>query len=283
MPANLMIVWDYDSALGQVNATYPYKFDEQKLFQEISNVDAILKLASEYDLKMTFACLGFAAEPGVYPYHIPEQIRAIYQSGHEVASHSWRHEWFPFLEAEQIIRSLERSKYALETCLRQAGSVLGFVLPFSRPMSWYARGSFSLGDRAWGLWYPGADLGQLIRMAEKTGYRWFRVSYRTLLQRLRRQHHPALDRKWDVTNKMICVPQHFTGFDEQGRALLAEAVRTESALVVVGHPSGLSRTREENIEHLKIFLRSVANYRDGGQLVVQSVGQYLEFGNTFHE
>lgn len=39
MTATLMIIWDYDGAIGQVNASYPYRFNEQRLFEEVNNVD----------------------------------------------------------------------------------------------------------------------------------------------------------------------------------------------------------------------------------------------------
>ena len=55
MTATLMIVWDYDGAIGQVNASYPSLFDESRIYEEIANVDTILALAREYQMPMTFA------------------------------------------------------------------------------------------------------------------------------------------------------------------------------------------------------------------------------------
>src|SRR5580693_8115976 len=109
MPGRLFLMWDYDGALGQVNATYPYNFHEEMLLQEIQNVDFILQSARSLALKMTYACVGFSAEPGHWPYHVPEQLQRIHAEGHEIASHSWRHEWFPYLEPQQVVRSLRRS------------------------------------------------------------------------------------------------------------------------------------------------------------------------------
>lgn len=283
MVATLMITWDYDAAIGQVNASYPYKFDEQKIFQEIENVDRILKLGVLHQIQMTFACLGFAAEPGMYPYHVPDQIRSIFQAGHEIASHSWKHEWFPFLKQDQIFLSLERSKAALEACVQQPGCVKGFVPPFSRPMSWVAHGWISLGDRAWGPGYPGADTGSLLSIARKAGYSWFRVTTRSLREWLRPSVAATLNKPWNHSHEIACVPQYYCGFDEKAVTLLEGAIQKNAAIVIVGHPSGLSRGREENIEHLKTFLDIAVNYRNEGKLVIMTVSNYLQERNVLDD
>jgi len=121
-----MIIWDYDSALGQINSSFPYNFKYDPIYQEIENVEYILRKAAELEIKMTFACLGFAAEKGIPPFNIPDQIKKISDSGHEIASHSWKHEWFPYLTDKQIYKSLERSKYSLEECTDKKGSAVAF-------------------------------------------------------------------------------------------------------------------------------------------------------------
>ena len=78
MSAKLMIVWDYDTALGQINSTMPYNFSYKQIYEEIENVDYILEEAARLNMKMTFACVGFVAEEGVFPFNNPEQIRKIY-------------------------------------------------------------------------------------------------------------------------------------------------------------------------------------------------------------
>jgi len=65
MSGKLLIVWDYDTALGQINSTFPYNFKYDPIYQEIENVEYILTKAKDINVKMTFACLGFAAEKGV--------------------------------------------------------------------------------------------------------------------------------------------------------------------------------------------------------------------------
>jgi peptidoglycan/xylan/chitin deacetylase (PgdA/CDA1 family) len=278
MPAKLILIWDYDAAIGQVNATYPYNFDEEKIFAEIKNVDEILTLGKEFEVRMTFACLGFAAEPGQFPYHVPEQIRKIFSLGHEIASHSWKHEWFPYLEKEQIKRSLARSKYSLETCLGAPGAVKGFVPPFSRPMSWYKKGALSLGDRAGPLWRPGADLGSLLGLVQEAGYEWCRVSYRPLWRKLLggRFAEMGINVRWESNGEVQCVPNHYVGFDKPAEELVASAISSSAVVVISGHPSGLSRKGNENVNYLRTFLRRIADYQQAGTLDISTVANHFE-------
>lgn len=281
MTAHLMLIWDFDSAIGQVNATYPYNFHETVLLDELANLEQILSLAKEFGIRMTFACVGFAAEEGHFPYHIPSRIAEIHALGHEVASHSWKHEWFPFLEREQIKRSLARSKLALETCIGKPGGVTGFVPPFSRPMSWYGRAAFSLGDKVFGPWYAGASLGSLLKVVDEVGYRWCRVLYRPIWKKisgsdLQKPFDHHLPRKGTVR----CVPQTHCGFDERALALLTVATEEKKAVVITGHPSGISRNGSESLKHLRPFLQSVADYQQAGVLEAVTVTEYLQTGSA---
>lgn len=274
MQGNLIIIWDYDAAIGQVNATYPYNFNEERLFEEIEHVETILKFGQECEIRMTFACLGFAAEPGQFPYHVPDQIRKIHSLGHEIASHSWKHEWFPYLQREQILRSLARSKFSLETCIGQSGAVQGFVPPFSRPMSWYRKGAISLGDRVFGRWYPGADLGSLIKIVRQTGYAWCRVAYRPLWRRLFPEK--GLNDSWEKEQGVACVPHHYAGFDETALALVKRAIEEEKTVVISGHPSGLGRNGNESLECVRSFLHTIARDQEKGILKISTVSRYVE-------
>lgn len=275
MPAKLMIIWDYDTGIGQINSTYPYLYREETIHQEIQNVEKILELAEAYRFPMTFAIAGVAAETGQYPYHIPDQIAKIAQAGHEVASHSWKHEWFPFLERKQIELSLERSKQSLERCLGQERAVFGFVPPFSRPMSWFARGVISLGDRVV-PWAPGADLGSLLGFVSDAGYQWCRVTYRPIWQKLTRTTGVDFNRPWIRKGNVVCVPQHYVGFDTPAQVLLESAIQQNGALVICGHPSGLNRPHKEALEHLERFLEISVRYRDESRLTVATVSRHLD-------
>ena len=68
MPGHVILIWDYDAAMGQVNATYPYNFHEETIYSEIENVEGILALGSEFDVRMTFACTGFGWPRKTYTF-----------------------------------------------------------------------------------------------------------------------------------------------------------------------------------------------------------------------
>jgi len=270
MPGSVFVIWDYDAALGQVNATYPYNFHEEVLLDEIRNVDEILTLAQAWSIKLTFACVGFAAEPGQWPYHVPDQIRRIHCLGHEVASHTWRHEWLPFLEREQLVRTLRRSRQALEACIGNGESVVGFVPPFNRPMTWKGRLAFSLGDRVWGPRFPGSDLGALCRLLKAEGYRWCRVFYVPLWNRLLGR---GIQKHLTTHSGITCVPAHYNGFDEAALKFLKTTAETEGLAVITGHPSALSRHGKESREHFRAFGEALARYQQAGKLVARSVNE----------
>lgn len=278
MPAKLLIIWDFDSALGQINSTMPYSFDFRHIYNEIENVDHILSKAKETDIRMTFACLGFAAEESVYPFGNSSQIKSIYDSGHEIASHSWKHEWFPYLTVKQIFRSLERSKQALEKCIGKSNTVTGFVPPHSRPMSWYKKFSVSLGDRAIYPFHKGGDTGFILKQLSLLNYKWCRVlsEYKPVWEKIisKDQKDEFIFNKWEVHNDIICVPQHYTGFDEFAVRYLAKAVEKNEALVIVGHPAALSRNKSESSEHFNNFMSIVNDYMKKNQLETYTVSEY---------
>jgi len=280
MAGKLIIIWDYDSALGQINSTMPYNFDFKHIYEEIENVEYILQKAKEKNIKMTFACLGFAAEESVYPFGNAAQIKKISGEGHEIASHSWRHEWFPYLTEKQIYRSLERSKQALEKCTGKENSVNGFVPPHSRPMSWYKKYSVSLGDRAIYPFHKGGDTGYILKQLSLLNYRWCRVlsSYKPVWEKIFRSDtkEEFLFGKWEINNDILCVPQHYTGFDEFAQKYLDKAVEKNEALVIVGHPAALSRNKSESSHNFNIFMNIAEGYIAKNQIETYTVTEYAD-------
>lgn len=285
MPGTLIIIWDYDTALGQINSTMPYNFSYKPIFDEIENVEYIVQQADALEMKMTFACLGFAAEDGVFPFNNPEQIKKIHSLGHEIASHSWRHEWFPLITQKQIERSLERSKSALESCIGIDSAVKGFVPPHSRPMSWYSKFSVSLGDRGFYPFHKGSDIGYILRVLRQKNYSWCRVlkKYDPVWDKLLGTKVETTEfRNWEVHEGIVCVPQHYTGFDDFAQAYLAKAVELNETVVIVGHPAGLSRQKSESREHFNKFMKIAAVARNEGKLIISTVTSHIEqrFGNS---
>ena len=92
MRKKVFLIWDLDGFIGAVNSTSPYNYNSTNHELELKCVEQSLELMAKHDVKCTFAITGFSAEEGKYPYTFPELIRKIYDCGHEIASHSWRHE-----------------------------------------------------------------------------------------------------------------------------------------------------------------------------------------------
>jgi hypothetical protein len=266
---NLYLIWDFDAAIGQINSTYPYGYFEESIHEEIKNIKTILKYASLKNIPMIFAITGFAAEEGTFPFHIPDLIRNIHLDGHEIASHSWKHEWFPFLEIDQIIRTLEKSKMILEQCIGVKDEVKGFVPPFSRPMSWLKKGAFSLSDRAIGPTFKGNDIQKIIPLVKNSGYKWMRVSYRTIFEKMADLNKPrTLERDWHNESGLICLPNNYVGFDKNAIDIINLGIKRKRDIVISAHPSGLSRLGSENIENFKHFLDFIIKKRSEGLIKI---------------
>ncbi len=279
MPAKLLLIWDYDTALGQVNSTYPYNFRYDPIYKEIENVEYILKAAKSEEVKMTFACVGFAAEKGVFPYNNPEQIKKIFDHGHEIASHSWRHEWFPYLADKQIQKSIERSKFALEECIGEKNTVKGFVLPHSRPMSWLKKYSLSPGDRGLYPFHKGADMGYILKQLSAADYLWCRVlkSFKPVWEKIfsNSSAENIIFPKWEIHSNIVCVPHHYTGFDEPALKYLDEAIEKNEALVIAGHPAALSRNGSESLLNFNNFYEKIIRYKSEGRLELLTVNNFI--------
>jgi peptidoglycan/xylan/chitin deacetylase (PgdA/CDA1 family) len=269
------LIFDFDAAIGQINATFPYNFDFKKIYLELDHVKYIAEVAAKHDLAFTFAVTGFTAEEGIYPYTAPDLIRDLHRGGHEIASHSWRHEWFPYLLPDQMRKSLRRSKLVLEQCIGAAGAVIGFVPPHNRPMSLARRGRFSLGDRPAGLPFLGNDISVLTRLLAAEGYRWARLSYApTLVSRLLRRESDEMRR--ERVGDIERIPNMYTGFDAEAERVVERSMAANRPAIVSGHPSGLSRATNENQEHFDRFVARIVRWRDEGHLRVRRVSDALD-------
>jgi polysaccharide deacetylase family protein (PEP-CTERM system associated) len=107
------------------------------------NVDRILALLRERDVKATFFTLGWIAE------RYPQVVRAIVDEGHELASHGYGHLRASDQSEEEFRDDITRSKAVLEDISGQ--QVLGYRAP-----------SFSIGTG--NLW--------ALDMLRNVGYRY---------------------------------------------------------------------------------------------------------------
>jgi hypothetical protein len=259
--ATLAVTWDFDTAQGQVGATFPYHFRSLPLHQELEAVALLREHGARLGVRMTFATVGFAAEDVPEPFAARALLRDLHLDGHEVASHSWRHEWLPHLTTRQLRRSLVRSKVVLEDATGAVGAVRGFVPPFNRPMTWLRHGIVRFGDR-WA--FPpaaGATNDGLLRTAARAGYEWVRVAYRPHLRRRADPLCPPF-----AANGLTVVPHHHNGFDGDAHRLLDLAVEHRTLFVLTGHPAGLYRPAEEHVDLVVALLERAARLRDDGRL-----------------
>jgi peptidoglycan/xylan/chitin deacetylase (PgdA/CDA1 family) len=265
--ASVAVIWDFDSAIGQINATFPYNFNRRPLDEEVDCVGTLLALAQRLGTPMTFATVGAAAEDLPAPMGAADSIRSLWEQGHEIASHSWRHEWLPHLNRAQLRRSLLRSKAALEAIIGAAGTVTGFVPPFNRPMTWLRHGEVHPGDR-WALPLgPASTFGGLLDEAAGAGYRWIRVGHNP---RRRRGTWPEPIQQ----GTCVVIPHHHNGFDDEAIRVL-DAGSRHDLVVISGHPGGLARGGNESLGNVTAFLEEVARRRDRAELEVSTVSQYL--------
>lgn len=273
---NVHIMWDFDAAIGQTNATFPYKFNFTEFQKELDYVNFLLDFCAKEDMKFVFAITGFTGEEGVPPYQMPGLIRQIYEAGHEVASHTWRHEYLPYLLEEQVKRTLQRSKETLERCTGVPGSVTGFVPPHNRPTSFIRQLRFGLGDRSARLipFYK-ADIGYLIKLLKAEGYKWSRFTFAK--NPLEYITHPKSEvfREIRQYNGLLCLPNQFNGFGQQAIAVVERCLRQQCDAVITGHPNGLSFKGPERMPLFIEFMEYLKQRRTEGKISICTVQQSM--------
>jgi peptidoglycan/xylan/chitin deacetylase (PgdA/CDA1 family) len=207
--------------------------------------------------------------PGEQPYHDPALIRRIHAAGHEIGSHAHYHEWLPALDRLALRETLWKSKQSLEECI--GAPVVTFVPPFNQPFDYIGGFSVSLSERREAPHHR-TDLAALCAALCETGYRFARVAYRPMLQRLRervlgrRLDRPArIERIGDLACVRLNTPG---GFAEPARAMIERVALEGGVAVVYGHPHSLHAPGWQNEEQLVPFLRRIGDLRRSSGLRV---------------
>jgi polysaccharide deacetylase family protein (PEP-CTERM system associated) len=162
----------------QVSAFAPYI--ERKSWDRCEcrverNVDRILELLAERDIKATFFTLGWIAE------RYPALVRRIVAQGHELASHGYGHQRVTELDARAFRHDVTHAKALLEDIGGQP--VLGYRAP-----------SFSIGTA--NLW--------ALDVLEDAGYR-----YSSSIYPVRHDHYGMPDAPrfaHRIRNRLIEIP-----------------------------------------------------------------------------
>lgn len=275
-PGTLLFFWDYDTQWGADRSRLAGGAKDWGHL-EFTNTDELLDLHAEFDVPACFAVVGSAALPGERPYHDPGQVRRIHAAGHEVGSHSHRHEWLPRLGREALLETLRESKETLEQCI--GAPVVTFVPPYNQPFDYAAGWSISLAERR----EAGSDrtgLARLCRSLRETGYRFCRVAYRPLPVRIAEY---ALGRRVDVPGQLTgiagvtCVRLNAPcGFDGAPTRMLNRCAERGGVIVIYGHPHSLRSGNAQDVSQLVPFLRDVARLRRDGRIVTRLPRQLLD-------
>ncbi|MDA8995023.1 polysaccharide deacetylase family protein [Schleiferiaceae bacterium] len=254
----IVLIWDFDGFIGAVNSTYPYNYDHTWHNRELEWIDKALTFMKSRDIVSTFAITGFTGEAGLTPYTCPSIIDNISGLGHEIASHSWKHEWIPKFKEDQIRKSIKRSKLILESVTANRQDLVGFVPPHNRPYTWYRRCAFSFGDLDRFPLLPILDIGKLIKLLKGAGYKWLRISYRPLWRKL--LGLASIQRVYTF-NGLLILQNHHNGFD---REYLDYILNSDNEFYVVScHPIMLSREGSvESWENFKYFVDTLLDIGD---------------------
>ena len=265
---SVLLFWDYDTQWGADRSRGPGGPKNWGPL-EFVNTERLLDLHAQYDIKACFAVVGAAALPGERPYHDPDQIRRIYAAGHEIASHSFRHEWLPGLDRLALLETLTRSKDALEQCI--GAPVLSFVPPYNQPWDYIRALSISVSERREARKYR-VDLENLCEALGETGYRFCRIAYRSLPGRFlekitgRRRCRPVrLERIAGITCLRLNTP---CGFGPQTVEAVEHVSRAGGYVVIYAHPHSLSAENPQNERYLIQLMERVKALRQTGRLSV---------------
>ena len=264
-PATLLWFWDYDTQWGADRSRNPHRVPAWGPL-EFANTDGLLELHARYAIPACFAVVGAAALPGDRPYHDPAQVRRMHAAGHEVASHSFRHEWLPGLTGPRLRETLVRSRDALQQCIGHR--VDTFVPPFNQPFD-HPRGmSFSLSERreAWGR---RTGLSGLCAALAESGYRMCRVVYRSLPDRAReRLGGTPVERpgRIEPIAGLSCVRLNTRGgFGDDTRSLLHAGLPRGGVWVVYGHPHSASDpASSQSFQQAERLMAELSAWRNAG-------------------
>jgi peptidoglycan/xylan/chitin deacetylase (PgdA/CDA1 family) len=268
-PATLLCFYDYDTQWGadrSRSAGGPKRYGQR----DFENTERLLEMHEKYAVPACFAVVGAAALPGERPYHDQRQILAIHKAGHEVGSHSFRHEWLPALDRAGLRETVTSSKAALESCT--GAPVTTFVPPFNQPFDYVRKLSFSLSERR-DCRPHRTDLRTLCEALRETGYRFCRVAYQSLYSRMAERvtgrpiHRPV---RLENIAGLVCGRLNTpVGFADASLRVVDRAVEHGGIVIVYAHPHSLSSDGPQGASALERFLLRISALRRAGVLQVR--------------
>lgn len=237
--------------------------------RDFENTERLLEAHARYDTPACFAVVGAAALPGSRPYHDPHQIRRIHAAGHEVASHSFQHEWLPGLGPAALRETLRHSKQALEDCI--GAPVTSFVPPFNQPFDYAGALAISLAERREAR-AERTSLPELCRALAEEGYRFCRVAYRPwplrLAERVLRRRIERPSRLETIAGMQCLRLNAAVGFDASALRMVRLCAETGGVAIAHAHPHSVMTGGPQDLRYLEAFLQEVAELRKSGAIEV---------------
>lgn len=266
----LLLFWDYDTQWGADRSRSP---GGQKKwgYLEFQNTERLLQLHAEYDIKACFAVVGAATLPGERPYHDPDQIRRIHAAGHEIASHSFRHDWLPGLTQSELLDTLRQSKDALEQCV--GAPVVTFVPPYNQPFRYPRKLAPAFSERRIAGKHA-VTIPALCIALRVAGYQFARVSYFPLPDYIRVRlfgGRAGQAGRLETISGLTCIRLNTPcGFGPPTLNLLDRVVRQQRGgfVVVYAHPHSLHNGSPQDEKYLIPFFERINALRRQGLLTV---------------
>ena len=246
-PGQLLLYWDYELQAGADSSRIGVKMSGSEDYHQ---TEKILDLLDEYGVKSVFAVLGFAAQNGELPYHAPAQIRKIAERGHEVASHTWKHEWIPTMTEQQLRQVLRQSKQALESVIGKP--VISFAPPWNVPTRYWRK--FAPGFYDWRGGYPRTDIPALCRALCAEGFKTSRVDYEPLSASISRHAFKRVVSepvKMAYEKDILCFKVNGSGFGSSSQEMLRRIAESGGLAVIFAHPHSLAAENDQNIQHFQ--------------------------------
>lgn len=261
MKKKIILTWDLDGFVGALNSSSPYNYHFQNHQEELDWVERSLQLLKAQAVKTTFAVTGFSAEEGMEPYTFEKLIRKIAAEGHEVASHSWRHEWIPLFSKKQIDKSLVRSKSALEHVVGNNYLLTGFVPPHNKPATWIRRGAYSLEDKGLYPLFEMGDMSSLLKALHGARYKWVRIAFNPFVNRIKKKEFTRRQRVFNYEG-MLILENHYTGFDQKIIDYIEQ--KEQPYFTISAHPVmlGFTDDRPECWQNFQKFIEHFSQRED---------------------
>ena len=268
--AALTLSWDYENQYGADRSPSGRK-DWGPL--DVPNTDRILEILDEYDVKATFACVGKTAEPGSPEYSSPGQIRRIHALGHEIASHSYDHDYLPPLPPRALRETMRRSRAVLEDCI--GDQVATFVPPFNEPTTCLRTWCLSMRGLTRNVFRQFNTTDTIAKALAETGYEVYRAPDWRKVATL---YHAATGKVWPRPvwpmrmHGITCIALNGVRcFSAKTLQVVHRTAETGGLCVAYAHPHSLTDPSQEPYQSeqaLRVLLDLAYRLRSEGRLAI---------------